>query len=108
MKQLLQLIFLLTALLANSSCGTDTLKSDSSIGKITISELYQMKPSFKSKQKAYKYSGTVEWKTGYTLRCFIGVWCHDTKREMPRLLKVLNDANVPEESIEVFLLSKTN
>jgi thiol-disulfide isomerase/thioredoxin len=82
------------------------LKSNPTTGKVTISELYQIKSSIKAKQKSFKYSGTVLWKKGYSLRCFIGVWCHDTKREMPRLLKILSDAGVPEEKIEIYLLSK--
>jgi len=107
LKKLIQLMFLLTVLFANNSCASDSLKSDKTIGKVTVSELYEIKPAFKRKQSTFKYSGTVKWKNEYSLRCFIGVWCHDTKREMPRLLKVLKDAGVPEEKIEIYLLSKS-
>lgn len=106
LKKIIQLIFLLTALLANNSCNSDTLKSKLTTGKVSLSDLYQIKPSIKTKQKSFKFSGSVQWKKGYSVRCFIGVWCHDTKREMPRLLKVLKEAGFPEDNIEVYLLSK--
>ena len=107
LKKIIQLIFLLTALFANNSCVSDTLKSDKTIGKVTVSEFYDIKPSMMRKQKSFKYSGTVKWKDGYSIRCFVGIWCHDSKREMPRLLKVLSDAGVPDDKIDIYLLSKS-
>ena len=106
LKQIRNLILLVTVLLANSSCFSDSLQTKNKIGLVTVSELYEIKPVLKEKQKRYSYTGTLKWSSEYSLRCFVGTWCHDTKRELPRILKVLDEANFPEKNIEIILLSK--
>lgn len=106
LKQIRNLILLTTVLLANSSCFSDSLQTKDKVGFVSVSELYKLKPILKEKQKRYTYSGTLEWSPEFSIRCFVGTWCHDTKRELPRILKVLDEAEFPEEKIEIILLSK--
>jgi thiol-disulfide isomerase/thioredoxin len=37
----------------------------------------------------------------YSITVFMGTWCGDSKREVPRLYKVLDAANFPEEKLRV-------
>ena len=37
----------------------------------------------------------------YSITVFMGTWCGDSKREIPRLYKVLDTANFPEEKLRV-------
>lgn len=41
----------------------------------------------------------------FKVRIFFGTWCGDTKREMPRLLKVLDEMGFPKEKITFIALS---
>ncbi|AUC82752.1 thioredoxin family protein [Lacinutrix sp. Bg11-31] len=45
----------------------------------------------------------------YTIKAFLGTWCGDSKKEVPRFYKVLEAANYPMNQLEVFALdhSKT-
>lgn len=40
-----------------------------------------------------------------SIKIFFGTWCGDTKRELPRLLKVLDEINFPKEKISFIALS---
>lgn len=42
---------------------------------------------------------------GVHIKIFFGTWCGDTKREMPRLLKVLDEIGFPKEKITFIALS---
>ncbi|MEX0289828.1 MAG: thioredoxin family protein [Flavobacteriaceae bacterium] len=41
-------------------------------------------------------SGTLE---AYTIKAFMGTWCGDSKREVPRLYKILRAANFPMDQL---------
>lgn len=43
----------------------------------------------------------------YSVKVFLGTWCGDSKREVPRFYKVLESINFPEEQLEVYGLDKT-
>lgn len=43
----------------------------------------------------------------YSVKVFLGTWCGDSKREVPRFYKVLESINFPEEQLEVYALDKT-
>lgn len=40
-----------------------------------------------------------------SIRIFMGTWCGDTKRELPKLIKVLDAMNFPQSSIKILALS---
>ena len=37
----------------------------------------------------------------YNIKIFLGTWCGDSKREVPRFYKILDTANFPKEQLEV-------
>ena len=37
---------------------------------------------------------------------FLGTWCGDSKREVPRMLKILETANFPEERLKIVALDR--
>lgn len=42
---------------------------------------------------------------GHTIKVFLGTWCGDSKREVPRFYKVIEEADFPENQLQVFALS---
>lgn len=43
----------------------------------------------------------------YTIKAFLGTWCGDSKREVPRFYKVLETANFDLNNLKVFALDNT-
>jgi len=44
----------------------------------------------------------------YTIKAFLGTWCGDSKKEVPRFYSVLETANYPMEQLEVFALDRSD
>ena len=42
----------------------------------------------------------------YRIVVFMGTWCDDSKREYPRLLKILDEAKFPEQRIVTYALNE--
>ena len=42
----------------------------------------------------------------YSIKVFMGTWCGDSKREVPRLYKILEDTNFPMDQLTVIALSR--
>ena len=43
----------------------------------------------------------------YNIKVFLGTWCGDSKREVPRFYKVIDAINFPEDQLEVIALDRT-
>lgn len=43
---------------------------------------------------------------GYELKLFLGTWCGDSKREVPRMVKLIEKAKFPIEELELITLDK--
>ncbi len=43
---------------------------------------------------------------GYQILAFLGTWCGDSKREVPRFLKILETANFPDDQLKIVALDK--
>ncbi|KJD35333.1 tetratricopeptide repeat family protein [Tamlana sedimentorum] len=43
----------------------------------------------------------------YHIKVFLGTWCGDSKREVPRFYKVLEHAKFPESQLQVFAVNNT-
>lgn len=43
---------------------------------------------------------------GYQVLAFLGTWCGDSKREVPRLLRILETADFPEAQLKIVALDK--
>jgi thiol-disulfide isomerase/thioredoxin len=42
-----------------------------------------------------------------TVVCVLGTWCGDSRREIPRLWKVLDSAGVPESDLKMFAVGSS-
>ena len=40
------------------------------------------------------------------IKIFMGTWCHDSKREIPRLIKILDNLKFSESKIDIIALTK--
>ncbi|WP_191858631.1 thioredoxin family protein [Hanstruepera ponticola] len=43
----------------------------------------------------------------YTIKIFLGTWCGDSKKEVPRFYSILNEAKFPEHQLEVIAVDRT-
>ena len=39
-----------------------------------------------------------------SLQVFLGTWCGDSRREVPRLLRLLDDVGFPEKNLQIIAL----
>ncbi len=46
--------------------------------------------------------------SGTKVQIFLGTWCGDSKREVPRLIKVLNKAGMPETALELICVNNAD
>ncbi|QOR73857.1 thioredoxin family protein [Cruoricaptor ignavus] len=44
--------------------------------------------------------------SSYQITAFVGTWCEDTHRELPRLLKILGAANYPKEKLNIIAVNR--
>ncbi|WP_350293813.1 thioredoxin family protein [uncultured Croceitalea sp.] len=42
----------------------------------------------------------------YKVKLFLGTWCGDSKRETPRILKILHEAKFPMKNLEIIALDR--
>ena len=76
------------------------------LGEVNQQELFTEDKNFNnSYQNFVIYAGQIEqvkqWPSNLTIAVFFGTWCHDSQREVPHLLKVLQ----VNEQIEVMLFA---
>jgi thiol-disulfide isomerase/thioredoxin len=76
-------------------CTSTTNQSSLSIGKISQSELLSTHKSFLDPYDQTKISSQDillinQWPNTIHVEIFFGTWCHDSQREVPRLLKLLS------------------
>lgn len=90
---------------SNVSCQTtDSLKKSQSykVGKVSFDEILDSSEKFK---KAYdNYSPTKDFilSNEYHFVIVFGFWCHDSKREIPRLLKTLKLFSAKDDNIFLY------
>jgi len=53
---------------------------------------------------AVKQLRAVDWKD-YAVTIYLGTWCGDSRREVPRLIKTLDDADFPQSKITIIAIS---
>ena len=73
------------------------------IGDIKVDELFNEYPIFKSRYENYKVTQQIDLRESTDLSVIItfGTWCHDSKREVPRMLRILDSAGVGTEQISL-------
>lgn len=93
---------------------TDTRGNKKLLGQVNKKGLTQapFKDWFNKNQNAYLENSKVisALKANlkdYKIKAFFGSWCGDSKRELPRLYKILEDANYPMNQLEVIGVDRT-
>ncbi len=83
------------------------------VGEITKEALSQnsYKAWFNSNYDAYNVDETLVGKfqknlEGYQILVFLGTWCGDSKREVPRFIKILDVANFPDKNLKIVALDR--
>ena len=105
MKKIYQLFFL--SLFAYS-CASETYPMDPyAVGDISIKTLFENHEGFQDNYEEYQPGNLLDPALfrGVEIYMLFGTWCHDSKREVPRLLSLLNKLDVPENQINLIGLN---
>lgn len=76
------------------------------IGNITKQQLLDNYPVFATRYddyivSDYEINAVKKLPSGVSVRVFFGTWCHDSEREVPRMLKAYNKSNLEIEMISL-------
>jgi hypothetical protein len=100
--------FLALLVVLSMGCGSTEQSSQSSepfTGMISASQLITEYPQFRSAYEQYQPSSdeiaAVKSLSGKSLIVLFGTWCHDSEREVPRLLKLLDLSGVDLKSLSL-------
>ena len=75
------------------------------VGDISQSELLQRHEVFKRNYDAYEVLVGIDGlPADLKVKILFGTWCHDSEREVPRMLKLLATLGVTEENISLIAL----
>ena len=101
-------IFLAILMILSVGCGSTeepATKSEPFTGVISASQLMVEYPQFRSVYEQYQPSSAeitaVKHLSGKSLIVLLGTWCHDSEREVPRLLKLLDLSGVELHSLSL-------
>ncbi len=77
------------------------------IGDTPIEELLKKKQIFKLEYDKYEIDNKIDLTSIKDTEVFIffGIWCHDSQREVPRMLRILHELDIP--SNQIFLIGLT-
>ena len=105
MKKIYQLFFLS---LFTYSCASETYPMDPyAVGDISIKTLFENHEGFQDNYEEYQPGNLLDPALFRRVEIYMlfGTWCHDSKREVPRLLSLLNKLDVPENQINLIGLN---
>lgn len=75
------------------------------LGDISQAELLERHEVFKRNYDAYEVlAGIDELPGDLEVKILFGTWCHDSEREVPRMLKLLEASGVKQENISLIAL----
>jgi thioredoxin 1 len=101
-------LFWALLVIVSVGCGSTEqpkAKSEPFTGEISASQLLTEYPQFRSYYEQYQPSASeiaaVKSLSGKSLIVLLGTWCHDSEREVPRLLKLLDLSGVKLESLSL-------
>lgn len=98
--------------LLSIGCGSTeykSVKSEPLIGEVKADKLLKEYPNFKAIYEAYKPTSeeinATKSLAGKSIIVLFGSWCHDSEREVPRLLKLLDKSGVELEALSLYGLN---
>ena len=98
MKKELTAVLLGVCLLLNAcaSIGTEAQQPQMTIGDISQQKLLTKYSAFEQEYTRFQLQKSDQalvnsWPESISVTAFFGTWCHDSEREVPRLLKALNN-----------------
>jgi len=101
-------LFLALLVIVSVGCGSTEqplAKSEPLTGAISASQLISEYPQFRAAYQQYQPSpaeiAAVKSLSGKSLIVLFGTWCHDSEREVPRLLKLLDVSGVKLQSLSL-------
>ncbi len=101
-KKLLQVLLVAITLYINNCYGAgNSSTGEPKTGAINVQELLSHYELFDRKYQAFTLSETEQqvmsqWPDDLSIEIYFGTWCHDSQREVPRLLKALaKHDNIP-------------
>ena len=75
------------------------------LGDISQAELLERHEVFKRNYDAYEVTAGIDGlPADLKVKILFGTWCHDSEREVPRMLKLLAASGVKEENISLISL----
>ena len=75
------------------------------LGDISQAELLERHKVFKRNYDAYEVTAGIDGlPTDLKVKILFGTWCHDSEREVPRMLKLLAASGVKEDNISLISL----
>ena len=100
MKNFRLIIFLV--LIPFVAKGKNEFSNNHQLGSISVPELLENYEIFKRGYESYIPAEFGEMSIeGINVKIFFGTWCHDSKREVPKALKIFNDIGINDENIEL-------
>jgi thioredoxin 1 len=106
MKKIYQLIFLSLFISAFSASQTNSTNSYV-VGDISIKTLFETHEDFQANYREYQPGNLLDPVLFRDIEIYVlfGTWCHDSQREVPRLLRLLNALDVQENYIHLIGLN---
>ena len=101
--------FMLVALCCSGALLAGDMSQTS--GVISKQELFLENPNFEEDFDRYEVlKHALKITSDVNVLIFFGTWCHDSQREVPRMLKILEAVGLPEDHIKMVTLdfSKTD
>ncbi|MDB4254265.1 thioredoxin [Gammaproteobacteria bacterium] len=105
MKKIYQLFFLS---LFTYSCESETYPMNSyAVGDISIKTLFENHEGFQDNYEEYEPGNLLDPALFRDIEIYVlfGTWCHDSQREVPRLLRLLDKLDVQENQINLIALN---
>lgn len=101
---------LLTCVLGCQANQTPGSATDDLVGEVSSQQLLAAYPAFQAEYERYMPSvaelEAVKQLQGTTMTVLFGIWCHDSVREVPRLLKVIDVAKVSHIDLRLIAVNQ--
>jgi len=103
------LLCLVISLASTTATGAAGAAEDAFVvGDISRQQLLGNYPEFARGHRTYSVGEVgFELPRDVTVTVFFGVWCHDSEREVPRLLRVLDALGVDDSAVTLIALDTT-